>query len=129
MCRNIRVLYNFEPPTTREEIRAAAFQYVRKVSGLAKPPAADVAAFETAVDEIAKSTGRLLHSLSARTAVRTRESERSKAHARWEKREKELRDWLDKARSRAAIRALPGLTSPSGAGPTRRSRRDSSLSR
>ena len=46
LCRNIRVLYNFEPPTTREEIRDAALQYVRKVSGLAKPPAADVAAFE-----------------------------------------------------------------------------------
>ena len=90
MCRNIRVLYNFEPPTTREEIRAAALQYVRKVSGLAKPPAADVAAFETAIDEVAKSTGRLLHSLSARTAVRTRESERAKAHARWEKRERQL---------------------------------------
>src|SRR2546426_11203132 len=91
MCRNIRVLYNFEPPTTRQEIRAAALQYVRKVSGLAKPPSADVAAFETAIDEVAKSTGRLLHSLSARTAVRTREGERVKAHARWEKREKQLR--------------------------------------
>ena len=91
MCRNIRVLYNFDPPTTREEIRAAALQYVRKVSGLAKPPAADVAAFETAIDEIAKTTGRLLHSLSAHTVVRTRESERAKAHARWEKRERQLR--------------------------------------
>ena len=91
MCRNIRVLYNFEPPTTREEIRAAALQYVRKVSGLAKPPSADVAAFETAIDEVAKSTGRLLHSLSARTGVRTREGERVKAHALWEKREKQLR--------------------------------------
>ena len=91
MCRNIRVLYNFEPPTTREEIRAAALQYVRKVSGLGKPPAADVPAFEEAIDAIAKSTGRLLRSLSARTAVRTREGERAKARARWEKREEQLR--------------------------------------
>src|SRR5438552_12786005 len=82
MCRNIRVLYNFEPPTTREEIRAAAFQYVRKVSGLAKPPAADVAAFETAVDEIAKSTGRLLHFAERphrRTDARERAIEGSRA--------------------------------------------------
>lgn len=91
MCRNIRVLYNFEPPTTREEIRAAALQYVRKVSGLARPPAADVPAFEEAIDEIAKSTARLLRSLSAHTDVRTREGEREKAHARWAKRERQLR--------------------------------------
>ena len=91
MCRNIRVLYNFEPPTTREEIRAAALQYVRKVSGLARPPAADAPAFEEAIEEIAKSTARLLRSLSAHTAVRTREGERVKARARWVKREEQLR--------------------------------------
>ena len=91
MCRNIRILYNFEPPTTREEIRAAAVQYVRKVSGLAKPPAADMPAFEEAVREIAKSTERLLHSLTAHTAVRTREGEREKARARWRRREHQLR--------------------------------------
>ena len=91
MCRNIRVLYNFEPPTTREEIRAAALQYVRKVSGLGKPPAADVPVFEEAIDEIAKSTARLLRSLSANTAVRTREGERAKARARWVRREEQLR--------------------------------------
>lgn len=91
MCRNIRILYNFEPPTTREEIRAAATQYVRKVSGLGKPPAADAPAFEEAIDEIAKSTARLLRSLSAHTAVRTREGEREKARARWVKREEQLR--------------------------------------
>ncbi len=91
MCRNIRVLYHFEPPTTREEIRAAALQYVRKVSGLAKPPTDDVPAFEEAIDEIAKSTARLLRSLSANTAVRTREGERAKARARWVKREEQLR--------------------------------------
>ena len=90
MCRNIRVLYNFEPPTTKEEIRAAAIQYVRKVSGLPKPPAVDGPAFEQAVDEIAASTGKLLRSLQARSAVRTRESEREKARERWRKREERM---------------------------------------
>ena len=82
MCRNIRVLYNFEPPTTKEEIRAAAVQYVRKVTGLAKPSAADHEAFDEAVGEVAKATQKLLRSLSAHTAVRTREEEREKAQAR-----------------------------------------------
>ncbi len=86
MCRNIRVLYNFDPPTTAEEIRAAALQYVRKVSGLSKPSGADVAAFETGVAEVAAATGRLLGSLRARTAVRTRERERERAKARGERR-------------------------------------------
>lgn len=86
MCRSIRVLYNFEPPTTAEEIRAAAGQYVRKVSGLARPSAADEVVFERAVKEVASSTAKLLASLSARTAVRTREHEREKAHARWTQR-------------------------------------------
>jgi hypothetical protein len=86
MCRNIRVLYNFEPPTTKEEIRDAAVQYVRKVSGLAKPSAADAAAFQRAVDEVAAATGRLLASLNAHTVVRTREEERAKARARWKAR-------------------------------------------
>jgi hypothetical protein len=83
MCRSIRVLYNFEPPTTKEEIRAAAVQYVRKVSGLAKPSAADSAAFERAAVEVAAATQKLLGSLRAHTAVRTREHEREKARARW----------------------------------------------
>jgi hypothetical protein len=83
MCRSIRVLYNFEPPTTRDEISAAAGQFVRKVSGLARPSAADTAAFERAVTEIAKTTEALLAALSARTAVRTRERERERAQARW----------------------------------------------
>jgi hypothetical protein len=86
MCRNIRVLYNFEPPTTPEEVEAAALQYVRKVSGLPKPSAADRAAFERAVHEIAHATEHLLDALSARTAVRTREGEREKARARGLKR-------------------------------------------
>ena len=82
MCRNIRVLYNFEPPTTEEEIRAAAVQYVRKVSGLGKPSAVDVETFEKAIAEVAATTHWLLRSLRARTAVRTREREREKARAR-----------------------------------------------
>ncbi len=82
MCRNIRVLYNFEPPTTAEEIRAAALQDGRKVSGLSRPSAADEAVFEASVAEVAAATRRLLGSLRARTAVRTREREREKAKAR-----------------------------------------------
>lgn len=87
MCRNIRVLYNFDPPTTDEEVRAAALQYVRKVSGIAKPSAADAAAFEQAVVEVAASTGRLLGALHARTEVRSREHEADKARARWQRRQ------------------------------------------
>lgn len=87
MCRNIRILYNFEPPTTPDEVRAAALQYVRKVTGLQKPSAADAAAFEHAVEHIAEHTAELLQSLRAQTAVRTREGERAKARARWEKRD------------------------------------------
>jgi hypothetical protein len=86
MCRNIRVLYNFEPPTTADEIHAAAVLYVRKVSGLARPSAADVETFEDAVAEVTATTRRLIGSLRARTAVRTREREREKARARGERR-------------------------------------------
>ncbi len=86
MCRNIRVLHNFDPPTTPEEMRAAALQYVRKVSGLQKPPQADEAAFARAIDEVTASTERLLAVLSTRGTVRTREGEREKARARWERR-------------------------------------------
>ena len=86
MCRNIRALYNFDPPTTEQEIHAAALQYVRKVSGLPRPSGVDIAAFETAVAEVAAATRRLLGSLRARTAVRTREREREKAKARGERR-------------------------------------------
>ena len=86
MCRNIRVLYNFDPPTSPQEVRAAALQYVRKVSGLAKAPAGDAAAFDRAVEEVAAATGRLLQDLKARTAVRTREGELEKARRRWQQR-------------------------------------------
>ncbi len=86
MCRNIRVLHNFEPPTTPDEIRAAALQYVRKVSGLAKPPQADVASFEAAVDAVTAATTALLAALTSRGTVRTREGERAKAQRRWQMR-------------------------------------------
>lgn len=82
MCRNIRVLYHFDPPTTDEEVRAAALQFVRKVSGLRAPSLADAPAFFAAADEVAASTARLLGSLQARTAVRTRQQEAERARAR-----------------------------------------------
>jgi hypothetical protein len=91
MCRNIRVLYNFQPPTTKEEIRAAALQYVRKVSGLQKPSNADEATFERAVDEVTAATERVLASLQARAPTRTREGEREKAQVRWKLRETRMR--------------------------------------
>ena len=90
MCRNIRVLHNFEPPTTPAEIRDASLQFVRKVSGLNKPSAADEAVFARAVDEIAASTERLLAQLACRGTVRSREGERDKARARWTMREARL---------------------------------------
>jgi len=91
MCRNIRVLYNFQPPSTQEEIHAAALQYVRKVSGLQKPSSADAPAFERAVEEVAAATERVLASLQARAPLRTREGERDKARARWKVREMRIR--------------------------------------
>ncbi len=82
MCRNIRVLYHFDPPTTDDEIRDAALQYVRKVSGLRRPAAFDASAFDEAVETVAAATRRLLAGLHARTAIRTREGEREKARLR-----------------------------------------------
>lgn len=90
MCRNIRVLHNFAPPTTPDEIRAAALQYVRKVGGIGKPAQADEAAIARAVDEIAATTARLLAALPARGSVRTREEEREKGKKRWQMREARL---------------------------------------
>jgi len=83
MCRNIRVLHNFVPPTSPEEMRDAALQYVRKVSGIAKPAQADEATFSRAVDAITAATEHLLASLNARGKPRTREQERERARARW----------------------------------------------
>jgi hypothetical protein len=87
MCRNIRVLHHFEPPTTPEEIRAAALQYVRKVSGLRLPTNSDTAEVERAVEAVTKATTRLLERLPQRGEARTREGERARAKARWTARE------------------------------------------
>ena len=82
MCRNIRTLYNFEPPVTEEEIRAASLQFVRKVSGFHKPSKANEAAFLAAVDEIAAVCGNLLGSLATNAPPRNRDEEAAKARAR-----------------------------------------------
>jgi len=82
MCRNIKILYNFEPPATDEEVRAAALQYVRKISGFARPSAANEAAFNRAVDEVARASSTLLDSLVTTAPPRNREAEAAKAHAR-----------------------------------------------
>ncbi|HEY7693593.1 MAG TPA: DUF2277 domain-containing protein [Gaiellaceae bacterium] len=82
MCRNIKTLYNFEPPTTREEIHAAAVQYVRKVSGMQKPSHANQAAFDRAVEEVAATTARLLDSLVTSAPPRDREVEAERRRAR-----------------------------------------------
>ena len=86
MCRNIRVLHHFEPPTTPEEVHAAALQFVRKVSGSTKPSQTNEAAFERAVAAITAITTELLDELVPRGDPRTREGEVAKARARWEKR-------------------------------------------
>jgi hypothetical protein len=82
MCRNIKVLFNFEPPVTTEEIRAASLQFVRKISGFNKPSKANEASFVAAVDEIAGISTRLLHSLETNASSRNREEEAAKARAR-----------------------------------------------
>jgi hypothetical protein len=82
MCRNIRTLYNFDPPATEEEIRAAALQYVRKISGFDKPSKTNEAAFNAAVDEIARASGRLVATLESNAAPKDREVEAAKARAR-----------------------------------------------
>ncbi|HEY7537782.1 MAG TPA: DUF2277 domain-containing protein [Gaiellaceae bacterium] len=82
MCRNIRTLYNFEPPTTREEIHSAAIQYVRKVSGMQKPSRANEAAFERAIDAVAAVTERLLDELVTTAPPRDREVEAERRRAR-----------------------------------------------
>ena len=86
MCRNIRPLHNFAPPATHEEVRAAALQYVRKVSGASKPSRANEAAFLRAVDEVAAATARLLDTLTTNAPPRNREAEAAKARARAAKR-------------------------------------------
>jgi len=82
MCRNIRTLFNFEPPATEEEIRASALQFVRKLSGFAKPSRANEASFNRAVDEVAAVARRLLESLETASPARNRDVEAMKARER-----------------------------------------------
>jgi hypothetical protein len=82
MCRNIKTLFNFDPPVTDEEVRAAALQFVRKITGFNKPSKANEAAFLSAVDDVAGVAARLLHSLETSAAPKNREEEAAKARAR-----------------------------------------------
>jgi hypothetical protein len=82
MCRNIRTLFNFEPPATEDEIRASALQFVRKLSGFAKPSRANEAAFNRAVGEVTEVARQLLRSLETASPARNREIEAAKARAR-----------------------------------------------
>jgi hypothetical protein len=93
MCRNIRTLHHFQPPTTPDEIHAASLQYVRKVSGLVKLPrdARAVKAYERAIEQVVKATSQLLESLPASGEPRTREREKEKARERWARREQSIK--------------------------------------
>lgn len=82
MCRNIKPLFNYDPPATAEEIRASALQYVRKVSGFHEPSAANQAAFDRAVDEVASATQKLVDHLKTAAHPKNRQEEAAKAHAR-----------------------------------------------
>ena len=82
MCRNIKMLFNFDPPVTPEEVRAASLQYVRKISGFTKPSKANEAAFLAAIEEVAAASSRLLRSLETTASPRNREEEAAKAKAR-----------------------------------------------
>jgi hypothetical protein len=82
MCRNIKILFNFDPPVTDNEIRAASLQFVRKITGFNKPSQTNEAAFLAAIDEIAASSSRLLHALATNAPPKNREEEAAKAKAR-----------------------------------------------
>ena len=85
MCRNIKTLFNFEPPVTEDEVRAASLQFVRKITGFNKPSKANEAAFQDAVEDIAGIAARLLHSLETSAPPKNREEEAAKAKARAER--------------------------------------------
>ncbi|MEZ5330618.1 MAG: DUF2277 domain-containing protein [Thermoanaerobaculia bacterium] len=90
MCRNIRTLYNFEPPATDRELRDAALQYVRKVSGMPKPSQANRETFDRAVEEVFVATRRLVDDLVTAATPRDRDEERAKAQERWARRERRI---------------------------------------
>ena len=83
MCRSIHTLYNYEPEATEDEVRAAALQYVRKISGFTKPSQANAAAFDRAVEEVTEASSRLLAELVTSAPPRDREAEAARKHARW----------------------------------------------
>jgi hypothetical protein len=112
MCRNIHTLHNFDPPATPDEIRAAALQYVRKVSGYSKPPEANRAAFDRALDAVTKETARLLHALVSAAPPRTREAEAAKARERWMRREARMRGEAPPARHPHTHRSRSGADEP-----------------
>jgi hypothetical protein len=85
MCRNIKTLYNFEPPATDDEVRASAVQYVRKISGFTKPSQANAEAFERAIDDVTAISHRLLGQLTTTASPKDREIEAAKARARGER--------------------------------------------
>jgi hypothetical protein len=91
MCRNIKLLFNFQPPVTEDEVRAAALQFVRKVSGFNKPSVANEGAFNAAVDEVAAASRRLLATLTTHAPARDRAAEAAKARARAAVRYRSLR--------------------------------------
>jgi hypothetical protein len=95
MCRNIKTLANFDPPATDDEIRASALQFVRKLSGTARPSRANEAAFERAVDEVTEAAQRLIHALRTSAPARNREEEARKARARAVERFGEARRTLE----------------------------------
>ena len=82
MCRNIKNLFNFDPPVTEEEVQAASLQFVRKISGFNKPSKANEAAFQAAIDEVARASNRLLRLLETTAPPKNREEEAAKARAR-----------------------------------------------
>jgi hypothetical protein len=82
MCRNIKPLFNFDPPVSDEEVRAASLQFVRKISGFTKPSKVNEAAFNSAIEEIAAASARLVHSLETNAPAKNREEEAAKARAR-----------------------------------------------
>jgi len=111
MCRNIRVLHHFEPPSTPAEIRAAAEQYVRKVGGIrSKPAKADIDAIEKAVLAVTKATTLLLDTLPERGEARTREGEKERAKKRWESREERIKRDLMPAVAKATTKTTKKKT-------------------
>jgi hypothetical protein len=95
VCRNIKMLFNFEPPATEDEIRAAAIQYVRKVSGTRRPSQANSAVFDEAIEQVTEATRLLVSRLTTTAPPRSRDAEAEKGRQRWENRQKRMRASAD----------------------------------